>query len=115
MIGRLEHSMKLFGFTPARLTRDTRVAILVSFLIALGAICLNQGWHTAGLTSIVAATGIALGFYFFVIRPSRIPRDAVLSLRMAGGIREDVPRTPLEQLRSRGAATLFDIRNALEA
>ena len=107
--------MKLSGFTLAKLTRETRVAILVAFLIALGTICLSGGWRTAGLTSIMAATAFALAFYFFVIRPSHISRDAVLTLRLAGGIREDAPRSPLEQLRSRGAATLFDIRNALEA
>jgi protease IV len=107
--------MKLFGFTLAKLTRETRVAILVAFLIALGTISLSEDWRAAGLTCIVAATVLALVFYLFVIRPSRIPRDAVLTLRLAGGIREDAPRSPLEQLRSRGAATLFDIRNALEA
>jgi protease IV len=106
--------MKLSRFTLANLTRETRVAILVAFLIALGTICLNEGWRTAGLTSVVAATAIAVAFYLLVIRLSRIPRDAVLTLRLGSGIREDAPRSPLEQLRSRGAATLFDIRNALE-
>jgi len=107
--------MKLFGLTLAKLTRETRVAILVAFLIALGTVCLSEEWRAAGLTCIVAATVLALVFYLLVIRPSRIPHDAVLTLRLAGGIREDAPRSPLEQLRSRGAATLFDIRNALEA
>ncbi len=107
--------MKLSGFRMSKLTRETRVALLVAFLIALGTLCLNGGWRTAGLTSILAATALAAAFYLLVIRPSRIPRDAVLIVRLAGGIREDAPRSPLEQLRSRGAATLFDIRNALEA
>jgi protease-4 len=107
--------MKLFAFTTSKLTRETRVALLVAFLIALGTICLATGWRAAGLASIVAATALAAAFYLFIIRPSRIPRDAVLTLRLVGGIREDAPRSPLEQLRSHGAATLFDIRNALEA
>jgi protease IV len=106
--------MKLSDFTTSKLTRETRVALLVAFLIALGTICLDAGWRAAGLASIVAATALAAAFYLFIIRPSRIPRDAVLTLRLVGGIREDAPRSPLEQLRSRGAATLFDIRNALE-
>jgi protease IV len=107
--------MKLSALSISNLTRETRVAIVVAFLIALGTMCLNEGWRAAGLVAILAATVIAVAFYLFVIRPSRIPREAVLTVRLAGGIREDAPRSPLEQLRSRGAATLFDIRNALEA
>jgi protease-4 len=107
--------MELLGCNLSKLGRESRVALLVAFLIALGSVCLNHGWLTVGLASVVAAAGIAGGFYLLVIRPSHIPPDAVLSLRMSGGIREDLPRTPLEQLRSRGAATLFDIRRALEA
>ena len=107
--------MKLFGSTLAKLTRETRVAILVAVLFALGTISLDQGWQAAGLAFIIAATALAVSFYWFVIRPSRIPSDAVVTFRLAGAIREDAPRSPLEQLRSRGAATLFDIRNALEA
>jgi protease IV len=107
--------MKLSRFTLAKLTRETRVALLTAFLFALGTIVLDQGWRAAGLAFIIAAAAVAVAFYLFVIRPSRIPRDAVLTIRLAGAIREDAPRSPLEQLRSRGAATLFDIRNALEA
>src|SRR6201984_1337053 len=107
--------MKLSRFTLAKLTRETRVALLTAFLFALGTIVLDQGWRAAGLAFILAAAAVAVAFYLFVIRPSRIPRDAVLTIRLAGAIREDAPRSPLEQLRSHGAATLFDIRNALEA
>jgi protease IV len=107
--------MKLSVFPTSKLTRETRVALLIAILIALGTLGLSAGWRTAGLVLIVAAVALAAAFYLFIIRPSRIPHDAVLTLRLAGGIREDAPRSPLEQLRSRGAATLFDIRNALEA
>jgi protease-4 len=107
--------MKLSRFSLSKLTRETRVALLVAFLIALGTVCLNAGWHAAGLASILAATALAVAFYLFVIRPARIPRDAVLTLHLGGGIREDPPRSPIEQLRSHGIPTLFDIRNALEA
>src|SRR6516162_2292583 len=107
--------MKLSALTISKLTRETRVALLVAFLIAVGTICLSVGWRTTGLLSLLSATSISAAFYFFAIRPSRMPRDAVLTLRLAGGIREDAPRSPLEQLRSRGAVTLFDIRNVLEA
>jgi protease IV len=107
--------MKLPDFKLSTLTRESRVAILVAVLIALGTLCLDAGWRAAGLLAVIAATLIAVAFYTLVIRPARIPREAVLTIRLAGGIREDAPRSPLEQLRSRGAVTLFDIRNALEA
>ncbi len=107
--------MKLSGFIMPKLAREVRVAILIAFLIAFGTICLDLGWRSAGLTSFLTATAIAAAFYLLVVRPARIPRQAVLTIRLAGGIREDAPRSPLEQLRSHGTATLFDIRNALEA
>ncbi len=107
--------MELLSCNLSMLRRETRVALLVASLIALGSIALDHEWLTTGLASIVAAVAIAGVFYLFVVRPSRIPPDAVLSLRLADGIREDLPRTPLEQLRSRGAPTLFDLRKALSA
>jgi protease IV len=107
--------MKFSAFVLSKTTRETRVATLVAILIAAGTILLNHGWHTIGVVSFVAAIGLTAAFYLLVMRPSRIPHDAVLTLRLAGGIREDAPRSPLEQLRSRGVATLFDIRNAFEA
>jgi protease-4 len=107
--------MKLFGLTLPKPTREVRVAILIALLIALGVVCLDAGWRGAGLTALVLATAIALAFYALVIRPARVPREAVLTIRLAGAIHEDAPRTPIEQLRSHGTPTLFDIRNALEA
>jgi len=107
--------MKLSALALPKPTRQVRFGILVALLIALGTVCLDAGWRTAGLALLVAATVIAAAFYWLVIRPARIPPKAILTIRLAGGIREDVPRSPLEQLRSRGAATLFDIRTALQA
>jgi protease-4 len=107
--------MKLPGLKIPTPSREVRVAIVIAILIALGMVFLAVGWRGVGIAALLIATAIGVAFYFLTIRPARIPRDAVLTIRLAGGIREDVPRSPLEQLRSRGATTLFDIRNALEA
>ncbi|HKV55767.1 MAG TPA: signal peptide peptidase SppA [Candidatus Binataceae bacterium] len=107
--------MKASRFTLARLTREMRVAIVIAVLVALGVIALDAGWRASGILALLAATAIAVAYHSFIIRPARIPRDAALIIRLASGIREDAPRSPLEQLRSRGTPTLFHIRNALEA
>src|SRR6516165_7589552 len=101
--------MKFSASVLSKTTRETRVAMLVAILIAAGTILLNAGWHAIGVASIVAATGLTAAFYLLIVRPSRIPQEAFLTLRLIGGIREDAPRSPLEQLRSRGTPTLFDI------
>jgi len=38
----------------------------------------------------------------------------VLTIKLAGAMRESTPRSPLDQLRGRGGPTLFDLRQALE-
>jgi protease IV len=107
--------MKLSSFSMPRLSREARVASLAAILLALGAICLDLRWHAAGIILLIAAAAIAAAFYALVIRPSRIPKDATLTLRITDGLREDAPRSPIEQLRSRGMPTLFHLRLALEA
>ena len=107
--------MKLSSFSMPRLSREARVASLIAVLVALGAICLDLRWHAAGIILLIAAAAIAAAFYALVIRPSRIPKDATLTLRIIDGLREDAPRSPIEQLRSRGMPTLFHLRLALEA
>jgi len=99
----------------AGLSREARVASLAAVLTAAGAICFDAGWRTAGIALLLAAGAIAIAFYLGVVRPATLPRDAVLMLRIAGALREDAPRSPIEQLRSRGLPTLFHLRQALEA
>lgn len=97
------------------LSREARVASMAAVLIAIGAICFDAGWRTAGIVLLVAAAAIVIAFYLGVVRPAALPRDAVLMIRIADGLREDAPRSPIEQLRSRGLPTLFHLRHALEA
>ena len=54
-------------------------------------------------------------FWFAVVRPAQIPHDAVVVVRLAGPIEEDVTRSPLDQLMRRGAQSLDHLRYALES
>ncbi|HXD90668.1 MAG TPA: signal peptide peptidase SppA [Candidatus Binataceae bacterium] len=107
--------MKFPLFTSLRLSRDARLGIAVATLVALSAIALDRRWFFTGLALAVVAIAIVVLFSAFVMRPARIPHGAILTLRFADGLREDAPRSPLEQLRSRGAPTLFHLREALTA
>ncbi|MGH7839138.1 MAG: S49 family peptidase, partial [Candidatus Binataceae bacterium] len=107
--------MKLPGLKTMRLPRSARIAIVAAALIAGGAVALDCGWLVTAALLLLAAAALVAGFYALVIGPARIPAGAVLTIRIADGLREDAPRSPLAQLRSHGSATLFQIRHALEA
>jgi protease IV len=95
--------------------REIRVAILVTLLAALGAFAIYFGWHAEGAALCAFALALAAAFYTLVWRPARIPRDAVLTFKLTGALREEPPRSPLDQLRGRTAPSLFEVRQALEA
>jgi protease-4 len=97
------------------LSRDARVALIAAVIAAAGVIGVDRGWYVAGGLLVLAAVAIVAAFYQLVVRPARIPKDAVLTIRIADCIREDAPRSPIDQLRSRGAPTLYHLRHALEA
>ncbi len=97
------------------LSRDLRVGILAAVLAVIGLVIFGRGWHATGSLVILVALALVATFYLLVVRPARIPKDAVLTIRIADGMREDAPRSPLEQLRSRGQPTLYHLRRALEA
>ena len=96
------------------LRREVRLAILVALLLGAGALALHLGWRDIGIWLCITAAAITGAFYFLAVRPSRIPRDAVLVVKLAGAMREVAPRSPLDQLRGRGGPALFDLRQALE-
>ena len=106
--------MKLSRLRQIRLSRETRLATLVTALIVLGIIGLDAGWHVIGVWLLLAAAGIVAAFYLLILRPARIPQDSALMLKIGDGLREEPPRSPIEQLRSRGAPTLYDLRRVLE-
>jgi protease IV len=110
----LEQVMKLSRLRQIRLSREARLAILVTALIVLGVIGLDAGWHVLGAWFLILAAGIVAAFYLLVLRPARIPQDSALMLKIGDGLREEPPRSPIEQLRSRGTSTLYDLRRVLE-
>ncbi|MGB6563880.1 MAG: hypothetical protein WBE69_14870, partial [Candidatus Binataceae bacterium] len=96
------------------LRREFRVAILVAVVAGASALAIHYGLTETGIGLGVVAAVIAAAFYLMVWRPARIPRGAVLTIKLAGAMREVAPRSPLAQLRGRGGPTLFDLRQVLE-
>jgi protease IV len=97
------------------LRREIKAALLVALVAAAGAVLIHHGLGGAGIALCMVAVGIAVAFYTMVWRPARIPRDAVLIIKLAGAMREIAPRSPLDQLRGRATPSLFDLRQVLEA
>jgi protease IV len=97
------------------ISREVRLAIMVVVLGVVGAAaCVAGDWKT-GIAIFGVAIALLAAFYFAILRPARIPRDAVLMVRIAGPIEEDVTRSPLDQLLRRGAQSLDHLRYAFES
>src|ERR1700693_11182 len=97
------------------ISREARLAIIVAILSAVGAVACAAGDWKVGITVLGVAAAIVAAFYFAILRPSQIPHDAVLVIRLAGSIEEDVTRSPLDQIMRRGAQSLDHPRYALES
>ncbi len=96
------------------LPREFRIAMLVVLVAGVGALAIHFGLRDVGIALFVMAAAIAAAFYLLVWRPARIPRGAVLTIKLAGPMRECAPRSPLDQLRGRTSPTLFDLRRVFE-
>ena len=97
------------------ISREVRLAILISIMSGAGAIlCAADHW-AVGITILAIALAIVVAFWLAVVRPARIPRDAVVMIRLAGPIEEDVTSSPLDQIMRRGALSLDSLRYALES
>jgi protease IV len=107
--------MKSFTLEDFWISRAARVAIAAAILTALAAIAFDNAANGLGALALLAGAGLVAAFYTMAVRPARIPRDAVITLRIAGLIREHVPPSLLDQLRGRGQMTLFHLREALGA
>jgi protease IV len=95
-------------------TRIVRVATLCAILVALAGLALYFGNRSLGFALLTAAIAIGAAFFVFVIRPARIPRDAVLTLRLSGALPEEPHRSLIDQLRGHLAPALSHLRYALE-
>ncbi|MGA8059457.1 MAG: signal peptide peptidase SppA [Candidatus Binataceae bacterium] len=96
------------------LRREFRVAMLVALVAGASVLAIHYGLTETGIGLGLIAGAIAAVFCLMVWWPSRIPRGAVLTIKLAGAMREVAPRSPLDQLRGRGGPTLFDLRQVLE-
>jgi protease-4 len=94
--------------------RIVRVAIYCAILIALACVSFYIDRSSLGVTFLIAAIALAAAFFVFVIRPARIPRDAVLMIRLSGALPEEPHRSLLEQIRGRAFPALSHLRYALE-
>jgi protease-4 len=94
--------------------REVRAAIVVALIAGAAALALHFGLRDTGIVLDVIAVAIAAAFYLLVMRAAQIPRGAVLTVKLAGAMREITPRSALDQLRGHGGPALFDLRQALE-
>ncbi|MGA8642535.1 signal peptide peptidase SppA [Candidatus Binatus sp.] len=97
------------------ISREVRLGIVVAILFVVGAIGLAFGHWRVGITAIGIGIALVAAFYFAVVRPAQIPHDAVLVIRLAGAIEEDVTRSPLDQIMRRGANSLDHLRYAFDS
>jgi protease-4 len=94
--------------------RIVRLVILCAILLALAAGASWLDHPSLGLSFLIAAIAMAAAFFVFVIRPARIPRDALLTLRLSGALPEEPHRSLVDQLRGRLVPPLSHLRYALE-
>ncbi|HZC46020.1 MAG TPA: signal peptide peptidase SppA [Candidatus Acidoferrum sp.] len=97
------------------ISREVRVAIIDAILCIGASVAFVAGDLKLGMALLLIAVAMVAAFYFAVIRPALIPRGAVLMIKLAGAIEEDVTGSPLEQLMRRGAQSLDHLRYALES
>ncbi len=95
-------------------TRIVRVAVYCTILVALASASFYFGHTSLGVTFMIAALVLAAAFFVFVIRPARIPRDAILTIRLTGALPEEPHRSVIEQIRGRAVPALSHLRYALE-
>ncbi len=97
------------------ISREVKLAIIVAILSSAGSIACAAGDWKAGITILGVAVAMVAAFWFAVVRPAQIPRGAIVMVRLAGPIEEDVTRSPLDRLMRRGAQSLDHLRYVFES
>ncbi len=107
--------MKRSFFRDLWLSREFRIAIAVAILSGAGAYACAAGDWRSGVVLIAAAAAVIAGFWAAVVRPAKIPADAVVTIRLAGALPEQMPRAPLRRLVGAPGLDLHHLRYGLEA
>src|ERR1700689_2780190 len=97
------------------ISREVRLALMVLILYIAGSVALAAGDWKVGIAAFGIGLALVAAFHFAIVRPAQIPHDAVLVVRLAGPIEEDVTGSPLDQIMRRGAISLDHLRYALES
>jgi len=97
------------------ISREVRLALIVLILYIAGSVALAAGDWKVGIAAFGIGLALVAAFHFAIVRPAQIPHDAVLVVRLAGPIEEDVTRSPLDQIMRRGATSLDHLRYAFES
>lgn len=97
------------------MSRQVRLGLAVAVLIALGAVAVDRGAWLVGFGLFAVALAMVAAFLALVALPARIPKEAVLQIRLAGPIREYSVLSPLDRLLGHGFPNLYQLRQALEA
>ena len=95
-------------------SRIIRTAILCTILVVIALVAFDFDRVLLGLLFIASAIVIAAAYFLFIIRPARIPRDAILVIRLNGALPEEPHRSLIDQFRGRTFPALTHIRQALE-
>jgi protease IV len=93
--------------------REIRIAVAVVILAACGFAAFRGGFTVLAICLWIFAAAIAAVFYLLVLRPTRIPRESVLEIRLAGRIPDYAAYRPLDQLLGRPFQSLYHLRLAL--
>ena len=97
------------------ISREVRLGIVVAILFSVGSVFCAAGDLKTGFSVIGLAVAMVAAFHFAIVRPAQIPHDAVLVVKLAGPIEEDVTGSPLDQIMRRGAISLDHLRYAFES
>jgi protease IV len=95
-------------------TREARVIAAVLAMLVVGGAAFFFGRYTSATALIVAAAALAAAYFFLVIRPARIPGEALLRLRLSGSLHEYSVGSLLDRIRGRDFITMHHLREVLE-
>jgi protease-4 len=94
-------------------SRIVRITAYCTILMVAALLAFYFGHGALGVTLILSAVVMAAAFFIFVIRPARIPRDAVLTIRLTGALPEEPHRSVVDQIRGRTSPVLSHLRYGL--